>query len=109
MLSGDVHCNYVCELKRRVDDPGLPVATEFCGTSISSSGFTLERVAAALPLNPHIRHARPDERGYVALRASASRVEATLRVVGDVLDPAAGIRTQARFVVEAGRPGPQPA
>ena len=110
VLSGDVHCNYVCDLKRRVDDPpDRVIASEFCGTSISSSGFTVERLAPALPLNPHIRYARPDERGYVALEVGATRVDASLRVVSDVLDPNASIRTAARFAVEAGRPGPQPA
>ena len=110
VLSGDVHCNYVCDLKRRVDDPpDAVVATELCGTSISSSGFAQARVAAALALNPHIRYARSEERGYVALKVSATRVEASLRVVSDVLDPEATIRTAARFAVEAGRPGAQPA
>jgi alkaline phosphatase D len=110
VLSGDVHCNYVCDLKRRVDDPpGAVIATEFCGTSISSSGFPQDRIAPALALNPHIRYARSDERGYVALKASTARIEATLRVVSDVLDPQATVRTQARFAVEAGRPGAQPA
>jgi len=109
VLSGDVHCNYVCDLRRRVDDPpGAVIASEFCGTSISSAGLPQARVAAALPLNPHVRYGRSDERGYVALWLDRSRVEASLRVVSDVEDPNATIRTSARFVVEAGRPGPQP-
>ena len=108
VLSGDVHCNYVCDLKRGVDDPpDRVIATEFCGTSISSGGLPQERVAAALPLNPHIRYGRADERGYVALRVGASRVDARLRVVSDVLDPDATIRTAAAFSVEDGKPGAQ--
>ncbi len=110
VLSGDVHCNYVCDLKRRVDDPpGAVIASEFCGTSITSAGLPQSRVAAALPLNPHVKYGRADERGYVALKLGASRIEASLRVVSDVDDPDATIRTAARFVVESGRPGPQPA
>ena len=110
VLSGDVHCNYVCDLKRRVDDPpDAVIASEFCGTSITSAGLPQSRVAAALPLNPHVKYGRADERGYVALKLDASRVEASLRVVSDVDDPNATIRTAARFVVESGRPGPQPA
>jgi alkaline phosphatase D len=109
VLSGDVHCNYVCDLKRRVDDPAdAVIASEICGTSITSSGLSQERVAAALPLNPHIRYGRADQRGYVALRLAPGRLDAALRVVGDVLDPAATIATAARFSVESGRPGPQP-
>ncbi|MFI4925857.1 MAG: alkaline phosphatase D family protein, partial [Vicinamibacteria bacterium] len=110
VLSGDVHCNYLCDLKRRVDDPpGAVIATEVCGTSISSSGLAQERIAAVLPLNPHIRYARADERGYVALKAGVARVDVALRVVSDVLDPNASVRTAGRFVVEAGRPGIQAA
>jgi alkaline phosphatase D len=110
VLSGDVHCNYMCDLKRRVDEPsGATIATEVCGTSISSSGLAQERIAAVLPLNPHIRYARADERGYVALKAGAARVDVALRVVSDVLDPNASVRTAARFAIEAGRPGIQAA
>lgn len=109
VLSGDVHCNYVCDLERRVGGrPGGVIASEFCGTSISSAGLPQSRVAAALPLNPHVKYGRSDERGYVALRLRPDRVEASLRVVSDVADPDATIRTAARFVVETGRPGPQP-
>lgn len=109
-LSGDVHCNYVADLRRRPDDPPeATIATEFCGTSIASAGLPQERVAAALPLNPHIRYARSDERGYVALAVSGARVDARLRVVSDVNDPQAAIRTAAAYAVEAGRPGAQEA
>jgi len=110
VLSGDVHCNYMCDLKRRIDDPpGAVIATEVCGTSIASAGLAQDRIAAVLPLNPHIRYARADERGYVALRAGVARIDVALRVVSDVLDPNAAVRTAARFAVEAGRPGIQAA
>ena len=110
VLSGDVHCNYVCDLKRRVDDPpGSVIASEFCGTSISSAGLPQSRIDAVLPLNPHIRYARSDERGYVALRVTPGRVDARLRVVSDVNDPAASIRTAAEYGVEDGRAGAQTA
>ena len=109
VLSGDVHCNYICDLKRRVDDPAsAAIASEFCGTSIASSGLAQERVAAALPLNPHIHYGRADQRGYIALRLDARGLDASLRVVSDVLDPNATIATVARFSVEDGKPGPQP-
>ncbi|HQU47807.1 MAG TPA: alkaline phosphatase D family protein [Casimicrobiaceae bacterium] len=109
-LSGDVHCNYVADLRRRPDDPPeATIATEFCGTSISSAGLPQARVDAALAFNPHIRYARSDERGYVSLAVSRARVDARLRVVSDVGDPQATIRTAAAFAVEAGRPGAQPA
>lgn len=102
VLSGDVHCNYVADLKRAGD--AAPLATEFCGTSITSHGMEQARLDAVLPLNPHIRYARSQERGYVSFRLSEARMDATLRVVSDANDPQATIRSAARFSVEAGRP-----
>lgn len=106
VLGGDAHANYVCDLHQRADDPGTPViASEFCGTSISSRGRSQARLDEALPWNPHVRYGRTDERGYVAFRLQAERLEARLRVVSDAADPGATIRTAARFEVAAGRPG----
>ena len=108
VLSGDVHCHYVCDLKRRVDDPpDRVIASEFCGTSISSEGLPQSRVAGALPLNPHVHYGRSDERGYVSLRLTADRCEASLRAISDAGDANATLRTAARYVVAGGRPGPQ--
>jgi alkaline phosphatase D len=39
----------------------------------------------------------------------ARQLQAQIRVVDDALDPSSGITTAARFVVDAGRPGAQPA
>ena len=106
VLSGDVHCNYVADLKRRPGD-AAPLATEFCGTSITSHGMAQARLDPALPLNPHIHYARSEERGYMSFRLDPQRLEAALRVVSDANDPNATIRTAARYGVEAGRPGAQ--
>jgi alkaline phosphatase D len=103
VLGGDTHTHYVCDLKRRPDE--VPVATEFCGTSISSRGRPQALLDAALPWNPHVHYARRDERGYVAFRLSPDRLDARLRVVSDAADPAATVRTAATFHVEAGRAG----
>lgn len=106
VLGGDVHSNYVADLKTDFDDARSPVlATEFCGTSITSQGLPQERVAAALPWNPHIRHGRSDERGYMRFTLDEKRLQAQLRVLDDVQKEDSGIRTAARFVVEAGQPG----
>lgn len=106
VLGGDAHANYVCDLHQRADDPASPVvASEFCGTSISSRGRSQARLEEALPWNPHVRYGRTDERGYVAFRLEPERLEARLQVVSDARDPAATVRTAARFEVAAGRPG----
>ena len=106
VLGGDVHSNYVADLKADFDDAKSPVlATEFCGTSITSQGLPQERVAAALPWNPHIRHGRSDERGYMRFTLDAKRLQVQLRVLDDVQKEGSGIRATARFVVEAGQAG----
>jgi alkaline phosphatase D len=108
VLGGDVHANYVADLKTDFDDPASAVvATEFCGTSITSWPLPQERIERARPFNPHIRYARGDQRGYVRFTLDAKRLLAQLRVVDNALDPTSGIRTAASFVVEAGRPGAQ--
>ena len=64
VFGGDVHANYVADLKVDYDDAKAPVvATEFCGTSITSEGLAQIRIDAARPFNPHIRYGRADLRG----------------------------------------------
>ena len=108
VLGGDVHANYVADLKADFDDPRSPVlATEFCGTSISSLGLSQARVDAARPFNPHIHHARADHRGYVRFRLRPDQLQATPQVVADAREVHSPLSVQARFRVEAGRPGVQ--
>ena len=106
VLSGDVHANYVADLHLDPDDTGSArVATEFCGTSISSRSWPQSSVDAALKHNPHVRHGRSDQRGYVRFALTPARLEADLRVVADVRDAGSAVGSQAKFVVEAGRAG----
>jgi len=107
VFGGDVHANYVADLHVDFDAAGrsAPVATEFCGTSISSRGLAQSAVDAALRFNPHIRHGRSDERGYGRFTLTRERLQADLRVVADPADAGSEVRSGARFVVEAGRAG----
>lgn len=108
VLGGDVHSHYVADLKRDFDDaPSATLATEFCGTSISSTGLPQERLSAALPFNPHIRYGRSDQRGYTAFRLDERQLQARLMTVDNPLDPASPVRPAQQFTVEAGRPGAQ--
>jgi alkaline phosphatase D len=110
VLGGDVHSNYVADLKADFDDPASPVvASEFCGTSITSLSSPQSVLDAALPFNPHIKLARSDRRGYVRFTLADRQLQAQLRTLDDARDPASAVRTAASFVVEAGRPGPQSA
>ena len=106
VLGGDVHSNYVADLKADFDDDKAPVvATEFCGTSISSLSLAQSRIDAARTFNPLIHYGRGDQRGYVRFRLDAKELEAQLRVVDRPLDPASGVTTAARFVVDPAKPG----
>lgn len=108
VLGGDVHANVVADLHADPADPASPViASEFCGTSISSDGGTAARIDSTRRWNPHFHYARCDERGHMRFRLERGRLTAELRVVDDVLVRDSSSRTRARFVVEAGRPGPQ--
>ena len=110
VLGGDVHSNYVADLKADYDDANAPVvATEFCGTSITSLSLAQSRIDAARPFNPHIRYARGDQRGYMRFALDAMQMQVQLRVLDDARDPRSGIATAARFAVDAAKPGSVPA
>jgi len=107
-LGGDVHAHYVADLKRDFDDPKSPVlASEFCGSSISSHGPSQARVDKLLTFNPHVHHGRGDQRGYIGFTLDERALQATLMVVDRPNDAMSPVRADARFTVEAGRPGPQ--
>ncbi len=108
VLGGDVHSNVVADLKANFDVLGAPtVATEFCGTSITSSGLSQSRIDAARPFNPHIHLSRGDQRGWMQFTLNADTLSVALRVVGDVSDAASAVHTAASFVVDARQPGAQ--
>jgi alkaline phosphatase D len=107
ILGGDVHANWVCDVKRAFEDPRSPViATEFCGTSITSpSGWNAARVARVAADNPHVRFADSERRGYLLADLGGERLRARLRVVDDVRKTAPAISTLAEFEVADGRAG----
>jgi len=106
VLGGDVHANVVADLKADFDRPESPtVATEFCGTSISSHGRPQELLDMARPFNPHIQFSRSTQRGCMLFTLEAKQLQVALRVVDNAKDPASAVLTGASFVVEAGRPG----
>jgi len=108
VIGGDVHMNWVADLKPDYDDPKSPVvASEFCGTSITSQGAAQEMVNALLPENPHMKYARSDRRGYVRASIAGGRLVAELVGLETVKKPDSRAEVLARFAVEDGRPGPQ--
>jgi alkaline phosphatase D len=109
VLSGDAHTAYVCDLKRNFDDLQAPaVATEFCGTSITTQGRAQSATDAVLENNPNILYGDSAHRGYWVLDVAVERSTARLRVIDNPADRQAGVMTAATFIVDAGRPGAQP-
>ncbi|MDX1963456.1 MAG: alkaline phosphatase D family protein [Pirellulales bacterium] len=108
VLTGDIHSNWVNEL--RVDDhqPELPVvATEFVGTSISSGGNGVQKNKAhaeILAHNPGVKFQNA-ERGYVRCVVTPDKWQSDYVVVEDVLQPNGNVLTRESFVIESGRPG----
>ena len=77
VLGGDVHSNYVADLKADYDDPASPVvASEFCGTSITSLSVAQARLDAGARVQPAhpLRPRRP-----ARLHELRARREATAR------------------------------
>jgi alkaline phosphatase D len=107
-LGGDMHAFYVTDLKTDfAEAKSQPVATEFVGTSITSSDVDYAAIARDLPHNPHIRHFDSRWRGYLYCEITPELWRTDLRIVDDVAVAASGGRTLASFYVEDGRPGAQ--
>jgi alkaline phosphatase D len=110
MLGGDVHAFNVNDLKLDFDDPASPVvASEFVSTSITSQAWPQERLNAFLPDNPHMKLVDSRYRGYVRVELTPAQMRTELRAMESVTKAGAACSTLASFVVEDGRPGPQPA
>ncbi len=111
-LAGDVHNNWVNDLRRDMDDPRTPiVASEFVGTSITSAGDGSDMsplMKAMVSENECVRFAN-DQRGYIRFDLKPKELRADFRVVEYVTRPGAAIKTRASFVVEDGKPGAQQA
>jgi alkaline phosphatase D len=110
VISGDVHNNWLADLKADFGDPDSPtVGTEFVGTSITLGGDgadTNPRAQGIVAENPHIKFFN-GQRGYVRCVLTPESFQADYRVLPYVSRRAAPIHTRASFVVESGQPGAQ--
>jgi alkaline phosphatase D len=97
-IGGDIHSYWTTDLEADFSNPSsATVATEFVGTSITSSLPSRQQMMAILHENPH-----------VAVDLTRDRMETRLQVISDRRDPNATLSTLKRFVVESGRPGAIP-
>lgn len=112
VLTGDVHRHYAADLLSDFDDPGSPVvASELVTTSVTSGGDGSEQHDAArseLASNPHLRWTG-NRRGYVMATATPTSLRADFMSLPFVQRPGARASAAATWIVEAGRPGWQPA
>ncbi len=83
------------------------MATEFCGTSISSQGPPQKDIDGWLKYNPHIHYANSRDRGYVTVSLHKTKADVTLRAIESEKVSDSKIRDLAQYVVEKGRPGAQ--
>jgi len=110
ILTGDRHSTFVCDLRPDFDDPSTPaVSAEITGTSITSGGdqdqaVFHEEYDPIMRESPHWRYI-DNERGYVVCDVTPDTMVSSLRTVDTVWSADATIRTKARFVIEADRPG----
>lgn len=112
VLTGDIHSNWVHELRGSFTKPGARVAAaEFVGTSISSDGDGAERsgnvTAATLAENPHTKWQNA-RRGYVLHDVTPEGWRADYRTVPYVTRPDAPITTASSWQLTHGRPGIEP-
>jgi alkaline phosphatase D len=109
VISGDVHMNFVADLKLDFDDDQSPVmASEFVGTSITSAPGSWQRnMPAILAENPHLKYGNGERRGYVRASIAGGRFHAELVGLETVKKPNSRAEVLARFVVEDGKAGPQ--
>jgi alkaline phosphatase D len=107
-VGGDIHQNWVGHVKAGYSNPGSNVqgkvvATEFCGTSLTSGGGENDdKFKDRLANNPHFVFADAEKRGYGVVELTPKRLTTTLRVLDDVRLQASKVSTLAQFVVESG-------
>ena len=111
VITGDIHSNFVADLKEDFDDLASPVvATEFVGTSITSGGDGTDALpreyAITQSANPHFKFYN-GQRGYVRATITRSLWTSDYRVVPYVSRPDAPIEPRAAFALEDGRLGVQ--
>ena len=102
VLTGDIHSNWVNDLKVDFDDPSaVPVASEFVGTSITSGGDNGLKLnpEPLISKNPFVKFYN-SEHGYVRCHVTANTWQSDYQVVEYVSRPGAPLVTGASFVVE---------
>lgn len=104
VLGGDVHHNWVAHIHADPFDVSTPVvASEFCGTSISSnSARNQEEIERLKDRNPHCLFANAEKRGYGLVDFSPDRATVRLMAVENPGREDSVVGVLARFEVADG-------
>lgn len=109
VLSGDVHTFYAAELRsdfyRPVSTANPVLASEFCGTSVTSSSRPQQRTLEHVAINPHIKYGRSDKRGFMMMEVTPAKTTTHFVGLDNVHDAGSKAQKLASFVVTAGRAG----
>ena len=109
-LGGDVHRHVAANLRLQPNDPTSPiVASEFVSSSVTTRGLSEALMALMRSSNPGLVHARGDERGYALIDVRTDAATCEFRATPHPAEAGAALHVQARFCVDAARPGVQPA
>jgi alkaline phosphatase D len=106
VITGDVHRNYVYNIKADFTDPdSKTVGTEYITTSVTSFGNGSGITVYGGTANEPWRRFYNDNRGYVRCTITPEQWRTDYRVVSAVTYPNAPVNTVASFVTDAGDPG----
>jgi alkaline phosphatase D len=109
VLGGDVHTFYANELRADFNRPesrdNPVIATEFVGTSVTSSSRPQQRTAQYVAMNPHMKYGRSDKRGYMLMEVTPKETRTRFMGLDEVRDPKTAQRELAAFRVRDGKAG----
>jgi alkaline phosphatase D len=109
IVTGDIHANYVWDVRTGYDQPERPVvAAEFVGTSISSDGDgddTSKWYYAYKTASPDSLRFHSARRGYLSCKATATAFTCDVRQVAYVSRPGAPLTTASSWRLEPGKAG----
>jgi alkaline phosphatase D len=109
VLSGDVHTFYATELRRDFERPVSAanplLATEFCGTSVTTTSVSQARTDKYVGQNSHIKYGRSDRRGFMLIELTPKQTRTDFIAIDDIAKADSSVTTVARFMVQDGRPG----
>jgi len=105
-IGGDLHQNWVANVHQTpYDAHSRVIASDFCGTSITSRGVSAQRSRTVADANPHCLYANAAYRGYGVVQVNGERGTVRLRGVRNVADRDSPINTLAEFTIKNGVPG----